>query len=99
MRVWPRMSMRVEAVCWEIFEEMLLGSSSLRALFKILTFTISLFSRCLEISFTVFGVAPSFPIHTVGLSPLSSLFIRRLILGVIMFSPFSSRVCACAFHN
>jgi hypothetical protein len=88
MKVWPRISIRVENVCRAIFDATFLASSFLRALFNILTFTISLLSSCLEISFMILGAAPSFPTHMVGFSALSSRFIRRFILGVNIFSPF-----------
>jgi len=87
MKVWPRTSIRVDDVSCAIFDATFLAISLFRALFSILTFTISFWSSCLETSFTIWG-APCFPTHMVGFSALSSRFIRRFILGVNILFPF-----------
>jgi len=73
---------------------MSLAHLSLSALLNICTFTIFLFSNCLQISFNVPGDAPSLPTHTVGFSKLSSRFIRSFALDeikVLRAPPFEDK--------
>ncbi len=82
----PRTSTSCDSVCSAIFVAMFVASLSWRAVFSIFALIISLVSSCLEISFIIWVVVPSFPTHTVGLSALSARFIRRFIICVIIAS-------------
>jgi len=85
--VCPRTSTRSDSVCSAIFAAISFVSISLRAVFSIFALIIFRAASCLATSFTIWVVAPSFPICIVGVSVLSAIFIRRFIFGVITIFP------------
>lgn len=95
--MWPRISMRMELVCSATFDARVFAFSSFNAVFRIRIFTISRVSSCLSISLFIWLVVPSLPIQIVGLSVVSSCFILRFILAVIMSCSFSCFLTETAY--
>ena len=85
----PRTSTSAEFVCSATLAARVLVFSSFNAVFSMRIFIISRISSCLSISLIIDAGVPSLPIQIVGFSALSSCFILRFILVVIMvcFSP------------
>lgn len=82
MNVWPLTSISVEFVCWAIVVASCLVFCSGTTFFRILALSILFFASCFSISFNNSVEAPLLPIHTVGLSLHSCLFMNRFFPAV-----------------